>query len=150
MKWNYGCSPFEILDTAKDKYMYALASIVGNNSYGHIKPNGSIDEYLIKLINEFVELAKEIFKGCEKVEFATDYSNIPEFGTVDHQSALLLSKFLEKEDIDLKEFIINPKYIVVIDGDEYCVFNAMKSVGMINGDNIEKEFCLDDCLYEYI
>lgn len=62
------------------------------------------------------------------------------FGYVDHQSSGLLQGFLEKENITLKEFLFNKKYIVIIDGDEYCMFDKAKESGLINMSNIQKEF----------
>jgi len=36
------------------------------------------------------------------------------------------------EGITLEEFIINPKYVIVIDGDEYRFFDRYKNNGMLN------------------
>ena len=44
------------------------------------------------------------------------------------------------EGITLEEFLTKKKYIVVIDGDEYCEFQNMKNAGIINMDNIEKQY----------
>lgn len=59
-------------------------------------------------------------------------------GFVDHQSSDLLCKLLSKE-ISLEEFIFNPKYIVIIDGDEYNNFDIMKKAGLIKEENIKNE-----------
>ena len=61
-------------------------------------------------------------------------------GYVDHQSMDLLDGFIKSEGITLKEFLMEKKYLVVIDGDEYCAFDNMKRAGIINTDNIVKEF----------
>lgn len=137
---NFDRSPFRVLDNAEDKYAYALASKVGNNSYGHINDDGTLDEYLTELVNEFIELAKRVFKGCKKVEFPYNFHGEPCFGWVDHQSAYLLDDFLKKENIDVEKFIRNPKYIVIIDGDEYCIYDDMKECGLIKTENIEREY----------
>ena len=52
----------------------------------------------------------------------------------------MLQGFLEKENITLKEFLFNKKYIIIIDGDEYCMFDKAKESGLINMSNIQKEF----------
>lgn len=62
------------------------------------------------------------------------------FGYVDHQSSGLLEGFLKKNNITLKEFLFNKKYIVIVDGDEYCMFDKAKESGLINLDNIQQEF----------
>lgn len=50
-----------------------------------------------------------------------------------------LGYWLDKENISLEEFLTNRRYIVICDGDEYCVWKDMKKSGLINVDAIEKE-----------
>ena len=66
-----------------------------------------------------------------------DDSNTTYYGYVEED---ILSDFLAKENITLKEFLSNKKYIVIVDGDEHCIYKSMKRCGMINTDNIEKEY----------
>ena len=58
------------------------------------------------------------------------------FGSIETDSTLL-ERFLKKENISLEEFLTNRKYIIVIDGDEYCVFETLKEE---IGFNVLKEF----------
>ena len=51
----------------------------------------------------------------------------------------MLAGWLEKAGITLEEFLTNRRYIVICDGDEYCIWSGMKKTGLINTDNIEKE-----------
>lgn len=60
----------------------------------------------------------------------------PDIGMIDHQSAGLLSGFLRKNNITLKDFLTHKKYNIVIDGDEYCEFQKWVRKGLINMDNI--------------
>lgn len=53
---------------------------------------------------------------------------------------ILLGIFLKKENISLEEFLINKKYVVICDGDEYCVYDDMKKAGLINAEMIDHEF----------
>ncbi len=62
------------------------------------------------------------------------------YGYVDHQSMGLLKNFLIKERITLKEFLLKKKYIVVIDGDEYCDWAKYKNARIINVDLIDHEY----------
>lgn len=71
-------------------------------------------------------------------------------GGVDHQSSGLLDSFLKEEGITLEEFLTKKKYIVVIDGDEYCEFQNMKNAGIINMDNIEKQYPNDGSFDSYM
>lgn len=61
----------------------------------------------------------------------------PDTGYVDED---ILSGFLKKENITLEEFLINKKYVVIQDGDEYCYYNDMKDAGLINLDAIDHEY----------
>ena len=62
------------------------------------------------------------------------------YGDIDHQSSGLLEGFLKKEGITLKDFLSKKKYIVIIDGDEYCSWNTYKAAKIINIDYIDHEF----------
>ena len=104
-------SPFEVLVTARDKLRYAYASFFGYEAREHVDEDGNPDDELRERMESFV----------------------------DHESSSLLRDFLNKEDISLEEFLRNPKYIVVIDGDEYQVFKSMKEANLINKDNLVME-----------
>lgn len=52
----------------------------------------------------------------------------------------ILSGFLKKEGITLEEYLINKKYVVIQDGDEYGYFGDMKRSGLINLDAIDHEY----------
>lgn len=69
-----------------------------------------------------------------------NYMEQPDIGSIDHQSAGLLKNFLKDKGISLKEFLTNKKYIVIVDGDEYCLWDQYKRAGIINTDNIIEEY----------
>ena len=153
----FGRSPFEILSTAERKLHYAIASILSSAVWGHVTEDGNCDEYLSDKLDEFDSIASGVFAGCVGIDYPmttkhdeTSEWEEPDLGYVDHESSGLLAHFLDKEGITLYEFVSNPKYIVVIDGDEYCVFNTMKHSGLINTNNIEKEYCLDHYFYDFV
>lgn len=58
-------------------------------------------------------------------------------GYVDHQSQGLLDRFFAKEGITMKDFLLNKRYFVIIDGDEYCVFDDMCKTGIIDQRKID-------------
>lgn len=136
----FGRSPFRILNTKIAKLEYAIASYLG---YKKVK-----DPQTKELMKSFSEIASSIFKGCKGIDLPIDGDSC--CGEVDHDSCTLLIRFLTTENISLEEFITNPRYIVVIDGDEYCVFNDMKKSGLIKTDNIIKEYCDNEYAYDYI
>ena len=63
-----------------------------------------------------------------------------DYGYVDHQSSGVLSGFLKEHNISLKEFLTNKRYIVVIDGDEYCVWDSIKDAGLADMSKIDYEY----------
>lgn len=60
------------------------------------------------------------------------------FGCVDHQSAGILESFLKKENISIKDFLINKKYVIVIDGDEYGTFNKYLLSGILHTEDFKE------------
>lgn len=61
----------------------------------------------------------------------------PYAGYVDED---MLSGFLKKEDISIEEFLMNKRYVVIQDGDEYCYWEDIKDTGLINMDIIDHEY----------
>lgn len=160
----FGRYPFAILSTMKDKARYVMAALCcrkDDDAYQEIVA------IIKKYIPEFVdfELEKEtnlhnphyytekdmktLFEGYAK--FGDEYVSWNyKFGQIDHQSGDVLPSFLEEKGVSLEEFLTNRKYIIVIDGDEYCVFESMKENGLIDMDNIVEEFGTEECHpYEY-
>ena len=91
--------------------------------------NKEIFEEIDKALDKYFPDLEEIRlpKNDYYVNKETDYYQLY-FGYVDHQSKGLLQDFLEKEGISLSEFLINKKYVVIIDGDEYCIYDIMKEI----------------------
>lgn len=82
------------------------------------------------------DIYKDVGKSGRKIERIW-IGDLFETGTIDHESVGLLSGFLVKNGLSLKDFLIRKDIVVVIDGDEYCIFGQMVNAGLINMDNIE-------------
>lgn len=82
---------------------------------------------------------REIYKASEKVV---------SFGSVDHQSKGLLRGFMKKYNVSLKDFLIRKDIAVVVDGDEYCIFDNMIRDGIINMKNIKAKYPSNGCYDE--
>lgn len=61
----------------------------------------------------------------------------PFTGSIDED---ILSGFLKSKGITLEEFLINKKYIVIQDGDEYCEWDNFKKSGLIDISKIDHEY----------
>ena len=118
-------SPFNMLVTFKDKLRYAIASSNGN------------------LVDECREICKKYIDGFTDFEFDTkdyvwdsevnDYVEadepIPNYGGTDDYQ---IEGWLKHYNISLEEFLTNKRYIVVVDGDEYCVWSNIKDSGLVD------------------
>ena len=60
------------------------------------------------------------------------YNEMPAIGPNDHQSMNLVQIFLKAKGIDLKEFLTNKKYVVVINNDEEQLFQRYIRSGLID------------------
>ena len=126
----FGRSPFRVLCTFRDKLMFVIASYCG----GYTTNAEEEFEKILKIVQEINPNIKGI-----KLPKSYYYDKIF-YGDIDHQSAGLLQKFLVSHNLTIKDFLSNGKYIVIITGDEYTIYDDLKDFGLINLDNIEEEF----------
>ena len=52
----------------------------------------------------------------------------------------IVQSYIEKHNLSLEEFLINKKYIIILDGDEYDMWGTMKESGLVNLDFIKEEY----------
>lgn len=136
----FGSSPFRILYTMIDKIRYAYAC----------------SEYDPEFRNEVIALIKEINPKVTRVsafqykfdedsylewvkegKSYEDYglcSNYPYVGTDEEY----LQSWMKQYNFTLEEFITNPHYVVIIDGDEYNYFKDMCKLGIVEDDICKK------------
>lgn len=123
----FGRSPFRILRRVEEKAAYAIA-------YYSFCPEKR---------QEIIDMVIRNIPGCEKLDFPMRHysihseDDVVDYGSVDHQSEGLLTKLVNEHGVSLEEFIFNPKYQVVIDGDEYNIFGDMIDDGLINDEGID-------------
>ena len=122
-------SPFDMLVTFRDKLRYAIASSNGN------------------LVNQCRELCQKYVDGF--VDFKFDKINyvwdseiedyvetddpIPNYGGTDDYQ---IEGWLKKYNVSLEEFLTNKRYIVVVDGDEYAIYDHIKKSGLFDTSKI--------------
>ena len=118
-----------MLVTFKDKLRYAIASSNGN------------------LVDECREICKKYVDGFIDFEFDTkdyvwdsevkDYVEadepVPNYGGTDDYQ---IEGWLKKYNVPLEEFLTNKRYIVVVDGDEYQIFDHIKKSGLFDTSKI--------------
>ena len=81
---------------------------------------------------------KNISKDGRPIEEA--WFNIPDFGTIDHQSSGLLKGFLRDNNLSLEDYLVRKDVVVVIDGDEYDELGNLIECGLIKEDSIVLRF----------
>lgn len=105
--------PFRFLHTFEGKVKYAIANYES-----------------IILISDIV---KKYNPNFVRFKFAKSHGRIDTGGTDDYA----LNSWLENNNITLEEFLINPRYAVICDGDEYCTFDKLIDLGLINKSKFE-------------
>jgi hypothetical protein len=162
-KWLYACASlvrdynddtYKELEAIAFKYIPGLKKIVlptTNDSIAnkdHEKHKD--DEYYQKYGKTEDELAEYLMQKEEDWGIEVDYWETdngwwhfkkPYTGYVDED---ILSGFLKKEGITIEEYLINKKYVVIQDGDEYGYYGDMKKAGLINMDAIDHEYPAED------
>lgn len=119
----FGRSPFDMLTDWYGRLRYCIAT------YGDQKDK----------LREIEEICQRRISGFVKFKFKEDrWENGYYHGYIDHQSLGLLDAALEKYNIGLEEFIFDNKYIVVVDGDEYCLFNTLMDTALFNKEAVDK------------
>lgn len=123
--------PFQILSTYAEKLRYYVAS----------KYWGSDEEF-----DEYIKQVIEKYNLPKKYILAEDSYPTEErkyyYGYVDHQSSDVMQDGMEKMGLsfnsfkDVDKFCKSKKYVVIVDGDEYCIFDSYNKLGLINGNEV--------------
>lgn len=116
---SFGRAPFGLLYSFEEKVRYALASLNGSD----IKLSDVrqiLDKYAPKIKEVVLPMVQE-----DSVGGWTDDNILP--------------GALRKLGISLEDFLTDRRYMVVVDGDEYCIWDSLKKSGMINTNMIKEE-----------
>lgn len=101
--------------------------LIGNLVYADKKDRNESDELILGMYKNVDINGRSIEEACFKV---------PKFGGIDHQSCGVLRNFLAKNNLTLEDYLVRKDIVVIIDGDEYCVFGNMIDCGLIDKDNV--------------
>ena len=66
--------------------------------------------------------------------------DVPDFGSIDHQSKGLLTGFLKSNNLSLEDYLTRKDIVVIITGDEYSTFSDMILCGLINKESIVTQY----------
>ena len=137
--------PFEVLSEPKDKLRYYVAHYVGfKNQTDRLKEVKELVHELTGCPKNKIKLYYEDIESwrSEKTVKAYGWAGINDTGED-------VFEYIEKNNISLREFVLDPRYTVIVDGDEYQEFKKLFLKGIIDLDNIEyissgKHFWIDD------
>lgn len=105
---------FNILISPKEKAMYAVCAFY--------KKEGILDEV--------VSILKSIYPKLNKIKLRCPLDELR--FAIDEQSQGKLAHFLTTNNITLKQFITDNHIVVILDGDEFCIFEKLQEVGLIS------------------
>lgn len=137
--------PFEVLSDPKDKLRYYVAHYVGfKKEKERLKEVEDLVHELTGCPKKKIKLYYEDIESwrSDKVVKAYGWAGINDTGED-------VFNYIEKNNISLREFILDPRYTVIVDGDEYQEFKKLFLKGIIDLNNIEyissgKHFWIDD------
>lgn len=78
-----------------------------------------------KNVDEVAEILREVYPDLKKIEFLGDYSYVDDCAL--------------PRNIPLREIILNKKYVIISDGDEYCVWDDFKRTKLFNHEEYPDE-----------
>ena len=122
-------SPFDMLVTFKDKLRYAIASSNGNLV-------DQCRELCCKYVDGFTDFefdTKDYVWDSEVKDYVVTDDPIPNYGGTDDYQ---IEGWLKHYNISLEEFLTNKRYIVVVDGDEYAIYDHIKKSGLFDTSKI--------------
>lgn len=133
--WNgdsldFGRYPFKCLITFESKVKYAIASLCSHENSANAE----------KAFKSIAKVVYEMIPECTSIELPKDRYSKKEATYYGYVDETILIGFLKDEGITLKEFLTNKKYVVIVDGDEYCTWSKIKKSGLVNRDEIDSEY----------
>ena len=139
----FGRFPFHVISSFKEKVLYCIAYYCGSFNRGE----DSKDKYeeIINIVKKHVDKFDD-FKWPKINYWGEDSDTLEEidYGTVDHQSIETLRRFIYSENISLEEFLLNKKYLIIIDGDEYNEFMGLVDSGLVSKTVFDKVYSSSD------
>lgn len=120
-------TPFKVMRTPKDKLMYYIGWYIGFK--------GEHDK--VDMIKEF--LSKQLNLPIDKIKININAIRDDYMYPIVHPNDTGEDVFqcLEEHNVPFEEFILDPRYTVIIDGDEYREFAQMFDAKMIDVNNID-------------
>ena len=167
--WNYddytfGRAPFRILRTPREKLRYWVGHELGNwRNLEDVDPL-KIEQVkkLISMqtglpfdkINLYANIHELENPGCDRKGNPRKIE--PEYGYAEeNDTGESVFHFIHRKGIEFADLILNPKYTIVVDGDEYQIFKDMCLSGVVDVNSLEdisstKDYWTNSIRYVYV
>lgn len=131
----YERHPYRVLRTPLQKLQYYVAYTLG--TCGKTEKIDEIKQFIHKHTN--VPLDKiDLYHRESHCNRKGEWHETKDFGCVyENDTGEDVFHFVKRKGITMEDLILNPKYIIIVDGDEYELFKALFDSGIITQDNIE-------------
>lgn len=123
---NYERAPYRVLRTPLDKLRYYSAYILG-----------TCEEFdKINDIKNFINQQTGINQENINLGYVDDETK--DYGYVSpNDTGEDVFEFVKRKNIDWKDLILNPKYVIIVDGDEYQLFKALFESNILDANDFE-------------
>ena len=131
-------SPFQVLRTPKDKLRYYVAYKLGTYKTPKKSDIKRIEDFIMKQTGITDRKKIVLYKieddwyGKNKLRKNKTYGAVYANDTGETPM-----HYVEKNGITMEDLILNPKYTIIIDGDESQDFKALFEAGIINADDLD-------------
>lgn len=136
----FGRFPFQVLYTMEDKIRYAYACFEYD-----VEKRVELIELIKKLNPKITRVSEFEYKYDEDryLEWVAEGKPNDDYFYVEHPSVgtdeAYLQIWMKQYNFTLEEFITNPHYVVIVDGDEYNYFKDMWKLGIVKEDMYQKK-----------
>lgn len=105
---NFGRYPFRVLGTPEGKARYALATYRSSN------------------IDEVLKIMQEVYPEIKSIKLPKDRWSEDGIDCGYNEDPVI------PDGISMRDFILDKKYVVIVDGDEYCIWSGFKNSPLFN------------------
>lgn len=125
----YGRFPFRVLRSPEDKMRYYVAHYIGAFNKKELIPK--VKTFIAKQLG--ISQSKVNIKAYD--EYDDKYEGYGYAGLNDTGEDVF--SYIEDNNISMEEFVLNPKYVVIVDGDEYQEFKKLFESNILDANDFE-------------
>ena len=126
-------APFEVLRNPVDKLRYYVAHEIGTCGKTELIP--TVKEFIAKQTGAPINKIKV---GVTDRYSNTDKAKRTYYGYVEHNdTGESPFDYINRHNITMEELVLNPKYVIIVDGDELCEFKKLFDSNLLDANDFE-------------